>query len=104
MQAAAALARIDKLQVQQQVECAAPLHLGSQPAERGQAGALVHGDKLHIRNEAHQLRFEFADHPGEACARPCVLQRAQQRHDVAGIADGRQTQQADFFRCIHGIE
>ena len=32
---------------------------------RGEAGALVHGDKLHIRNEAHQFRFEFADHPRE---------------------------------------
>jgi len=87
-----------QLQMQQQIECAASLHVGPQTLESGETGALVHGDKLHIRNEAHQFRFEFANHPGEARARPGALQRAQQRHHVAGIADGRQSQQADFFR------
>ena len=91
-----------QLQMQQQVEAAAPLHLGAQPAVSGEAGTLVHGDKLHIRNEAHQLRFEFADHPRESRARPGVLQRAQQRHHVAGVPDRGEAQQADFLRrCGH---
>ncbi len=98
MQAAAALARIDSCRCSSRSN--APRRCISVRSRliRGETGALVHGDKLHIRNEAHQFRFEFADHPGEARARPGALQRAQQRHHVAGIADGRQPQQADFFR------
>jgi hypothetical protein len=59
MHAAVALARHRQLQVQQQVERAAALHLGTQTAECGETGGLVHGDKLHIRNDAHQFRFSL---------------------------------------------
>src|SRR5262249_3462767 len=56
----------------------------------------------------HEARFGLADDPRELRLRPRPLQRAQYRHDVAGIADRRQPQQADAARRLlqgqHGAE
>ena len=79
-----------ELHVQQHVEAAARKLLGAVRDARRQAGALVHGDKLHALDQTHEARFGLADDPRELRLRPGLLQRAQHRHDVAGIADGRQ--------------
>jgi len=48
-----------------------------------------------LRSSSDQPGFIAADHPGQRGRGPRMLQRAHQRHDVAGVADGRKPQQAD---------
>ena len=83
-----------ELHVQQHVEASAA-DGGAQRPQRAPAGALVHDDKLDAGEQAHQARLDPADHPGDACRGPGLLQRAHDRHDVAGVADGGQSEYAE---------
>jgi hypothetical protein len=87
-----------QLQVQQEIE--APASQGrAQTPEFPQHCGFIEGDKLDLRkNRRHQFCFEFADDPGKPCLRPCGLKGAQHRDRVAGVADRRETQQADALR------
>ena len=86
-----------QLQVQQQVESTVA-ECPTQFAQSAEAGALVDGDKLDLGQQSHQAGLRLADDPAEAGLGPRALQSAQQRHHVAGIADGGQSQQAHGIR------
>ncbi len=79
-----------QLHVQQHIE-ATPPQAARQLQALGAAGMLVDGDKLHLRNRAHEPGFQRPDHPGEAGIRPGALQGAQHGQDMAGITNGRES-------------
>ena len=61
-----------ELHVKQYIELAAA-QLFPQSVTRSEAGALVHGDKLHAVDETHETRFGLADDPSQLCCRPGML-------------------------------
>ena len=50
-----------------------PRSCSAQSVTRSEAGALVHGDKLHAVDETHETRFGLPDDPGQLCRRPGML-------------------------------
>ena len=74
--------------------------LRAQRAQSAQSGALVHGDKLDIRQQGHQPGLEPADDPCEAGFRVRALERPDHGDDMASVADCREPQEADAaWRC-----
>ena len=88
--------------LQQRIEAAAA-QAASQCRQRGEAGALVDGDKLDPRQQAHESRLGATDDPGQPGRRPRALQRAHEGHDVTGIADSREPQDAHALRWRNGM-
>jgi hypothetical protein len=83
-----------KLHVQQRVEATA-VQRRTQGAVRGTTTSLVEHDELDTGQVPEQLVLELADDPGEFHQGPSVLQRADDRHDVAHVAERGKPQQAD---------
>ena len=77
-----------------------PRSARAQAARRRQPGALVDGDKLDAGQQTHQPCLSAADDPGQLRRRPDALQRAHEGHDMAGIADGREPQNAQALGSL----
>jgi len=57
----------------------------------------IEGDKLHVRYVVHETGFGFADEPGDAGVRPVILKVAHDSERMAGVANRRESNDADVF-------
>jgi hypothetical protein len=85
------------LDVQQRIE--PPIaQLAAQTHPFGAQMTLVDRNQLDVRDEPHELCLGPTDDPADPAVGPGVPQRADQRHDVAGVADRREPQDAQAPR------
>jgi hypothetical protein len=63
----------------------------------GPSFAFIEGDKLYIRYVAHEPGFGSADDPGDAGVRPVILKVAHDSKRMAGVANRRESDDADVF-------